>query len=126
MKKKKTTPSTETPMRTPIAIPALAPMAMGCAGNGVFVALSTGIGGEAIGRIVLVSKVVEDAAAVNSNVDCVIASVVWMLSLLKTLVCSTIDVLVTKIVEGAADGAPGALDWTDVTTTTCELVKIEV
>jgi len=45
---------------------------------------------------------------------------------LNTLVSSTIDVLVTKIVEGAADGAPGALDCTDVTTTICELVSTEV
>jgi len=69
MKKKMTTASRETAMRTATAMPALAPVAMGCAGTGVFVALSTGIGGEAVGMIMLVEKVVEDAAAVDMTSD---------------------------------------------------------
>ena len=97
-------------MKTAIAMPALAPLPMVCEGTGVFVALSTGIGAEAVGKLMLVAKVVEDAAAVYVTADEVIASVVWTLSVLNTLVCSTIDVLVTRIVEGAADGAPGRLD----------------
>ena len=45
------------------------------------------------------------------------AFVVSTLSVLKILVCSTIDVLVAKTVEGAAVGSK-VLDITDVTTTT--------
>jgi hypothetical protein len=52
----------------------------------------------------------EAAAAVNANRDCDMASVVWTLSLLSTLVCSVTDTLVSRIVEGTAEGAPGAAD----------------
>ena len=62
----------------------------------------------------------------NSNADCDTASVVWTLSLLNILVCSITAVLVSRIVEGAADGAPGAADSTDVTTITWEVVNTEV
>ena len=44
----------ETVMRIAIAIPALAPFAMGCEGRGVFVGLRTGAGDEAVEPIVLV------------------------------------------------------------------------
>jgi hypothetical protein len=70
--------------------------------------------------------VVDEAAAVNSNADCDTASVVLTLSLLNILVCSITAVLVSRIVEGATDGDPGAADATDVTTTTWEVVNTEV
>lgn len=57
----------------------------------------------------------EDAAAVNA--DCDPASVVSTLSVLSTLVCSASDTLVTRSVEGVADGA-AILDTMEMMTTT--------
>ena len=64
----------------------------------------------------------------SPNADCETASVVWTLSLLNILVCSITAVLVSRIVEGAADSAPGVLaaDSTDVATITWEVVNTEV
>ena len=49
-----TTAMRETVIRTAMAIPALAPFAMGCDGRGVSVGLRIGAGGEAFGPTMLV------------------------------------------------------------------------
>lgn len=105
-----------TVMRTAIAIPALAPLAMGFDRRDVSVGLRTGAGGDALGRMVLEYKVVESAGAVN--VDWETVSLVSMLSVLNTLVDSTSDILVSRSVEEAADDDAATLDVMDVTTTT--------
>lgn len=64
----------------------------------------------------------------NPNAECETASVDRTLPLFNILVCSITAVVVSRIVDGAANGAPGALaaDSTDITTITWEVVNTEV